>query len=70
MVSYRSRTDPSLLPCPCCGGEAKLSFNHLVRHPDDETIAGVHGLNCVKCGLATPNSYSLDVCKKIWNTRP
>lgn len=58
-----------LKKCPCCGGEAKIAYDYSVRHPLASGIVGVYGINCIGCGLATPNCYSLDPIVTTWNAR-
>lgn len=49
-------TDFDLLPCPCCGGQARLSFRE----------AGVY---CVKCGLMTGAKLTTTIAVAVWNRR-
>lgn len=59
-----------LLPCPCCGGEAKIIFNN---DGDGDEYSFVE---CQKCGLQTPGFYSYprepygwEKAKACWNKR-
>jgi hypothetical protein len=52
---------PELLPCPFCGGDAKLKWRKL--HP----AAVQHWITCTKCHVKTP--MKRDKPNEDWNTR-
>jgi hypothetical protein len=45
-----------LLPCPCCGGEAKASSKR-------------GAIDCTRCGMTTGARYDLEHAAKLWNKR-
>lgn len=62
MVTETDTTAPGLLPCPCCGGEARL-----------EDMGWPHHVYCSTCGLrVTGDGYGEEgerSAMKKWNTR-
>ncbi len=61
-------TEKDLLPCPFCGGKAAISHQPGVRHREAD-IRGVWGINCIGCGGAMPNCFSLKPIADAWNKR-
>lgn len=49
-----------LLPCPCCGGQAKEMYTYLTS---------VEWVACLKCGLETKGFGNAEAAAKAWNTR-
>lgn len=60
-----------LLPCPFCGGEAKVQINHsAAQGASDKTACVV----CEKCGCRTKEVIEwgndfIDIASSLWNTR-
>lgn len=55
---------PKLLPCPFCGGEADLSFEHSTKHPNWWKVT------CTICGNRTQsNTTHMDRAIAAWNRR-
>ena len=48
-----------LLPCPFCGGEARLS----------DAGNGIAEIECVGCDYATVRTFGTDAAIEAWNTR-
>lgn len=57
---WRIRKDPSLLPCPFCGGEAAVIDDR--QNPYDDCVSHIE---CLQCGIKTS---VLDGIEK-WNRR-
>lgn len=46
---------PTLIRCPCCGGEAVYKSLHAIW------------VECTVCGLSTPAYTDIDTLSKVWN---
>jgi len=54
--------DIKLLPCPCCGGKAKI-HKGLYRYFDFIAVI------CMECGLKTTDQPTIEAAVDKWNTR-
>lgn len=54
--------DIKLLPCPCCGGRAKI-HKGLYRYFDFIAVI------CMECGLKTTDQPTIEAAVDKWNTR-
>ena len=50
-------SNEELLPCPFCGGEAKM---------DNRGVYG-YGIVCISCGAKSPDFQTETIAIKIWN---
>lgn len=55
-------SDERLLPCPFCGGEAKVAHEYTEAWKLEYVM-------CFRCGCSTPPAISEDTVIQIWNTR-
>lgn len=55
-------SDERLLPCPFCGGEAKVAHEYTEEWKLEYVM-------CFRCGCSTPSAVSEDTVIQIWNTR-
>ena len=56
----------SMLPCPFCGGEAKLAA---LRSIDDLRIAERYYIVCLDCGAQTAMLATIAAAIAAWNCR-
>lgn len=55
-------SDERLLPCPFCGGEAKVAHEYTEEWKLEYVM-------CFRCGCSTPSAISEDTVIQMWNTR-
>jgi len=61
--------DGELLPCPFCGGKAKLARH---ENPNRHDIYGrphIYSIDCMDCAASAVNRYDRDVSIADWNRR-
>jgi len=68
-MTSKQQTDPTLIPCPCCGGEARICQWKDTLDPHATWIA------CASCGLMTDSfhAFTPEAAKQkaaaVWNRR-
>lgn len=60
-------SEKKLLPCPFCGGEAKILYNRL--RCGNYVSGGTFRVHCKNCGITTEGKKDRNKSIELWNTR-